>query len=48
MVDQNKMELLDVRNSFKSWLYNYDKLLFYRTKNNTIALYNEIFPQHSE
>lgn len=48
MVDQNKMELLDVRNSFKSWLYNYDKLLSYRTKNNMIALYNELFPQHSE
>lgn len=48
MVDQNKMELLDVRNSFKSWLYNYDKLLSYRTKNNMIALYNELFPQRSE
>lgn len=48
MVNQNKIELLDVRNSFKSWLYNYDKLLSYRTKNNMIALYNELFPQHSE
>ena len=48
MVDRDKMELLDARNSFRSWLYNYDKLLSYRTKNNMIALYNELFPQHSE
>ena len=43
MVDQGKIPLIDVQNSFKSWLGTYDKLLSYRSKSNVIALYNNLF-----
>lgn len=43
MVDQGRMPLIDVQNSFKSWLGTYDKLLSYRTKFNMKALYRDLF-----
>ena len=43
MVDQGKIPLIDVQNSFKSWLGTYDKLLSYRSKSNMIALYRDLF-----
>lgn len=43
MVDQGRMPLIDVQNSFKSWLGTYDKLLSYRTKSNMKALYIDLF-----
>lgn len=43
MVDQGRMPLIDVQNSFKSWLGTYDKLLSYRTKTNMKALYRALF-----
>lgn len=43
MVDQGRMPLIDVQNSFKSWLGTYDKLLSYRTKSNMKALYRDLF-----
>ena len=43
MVDQGRMPLIDVQNSFKSWLGTYDKLLSYRTKTNMKALYRDLF-----
>ena len=43
MVDQGRMPLIDVKNSFKSWLGTYDKLLSYRTKSNMKALYTDLF-----
>lgn len=46
MVDQGKIPLIDVQNSFKSWLGTYDKLLSYRSKSNMIALYNSLFKEH--
>ena len=46
MVDQGKIPLIDVQNSFKSWLGTYDKLLSYRSKSNIIALYNSLFKEH--
>ena len=46
MVDQGKIPLIDVQNSFKSWLGTYDKLLSYRSKSNMIALYNNLFKEH--
>ncbi|MPW14215.1 Reverse transcriptase (RNA-dependent DNA polymerase) [Lactobacillus helveticus] len=45
MVDQGKIPLIDVQNSFKSWLGTYDKLLSYRSKSNLIALYNNLFKE---
>ena len=43
MVDQGRMPLIDVQNSFKSWLGTYDKLLSYRTKSSMKALYTDLF-----
>lgn len=43
MVDQGRMPLIDVQNSFKSWLGTYDKSLSYRTKSNMKALYRDLF-----
>lgn len=45
MVDQGKIPLIDVQNSFKSWLGAYDRLLSYRSKSNMIALYNNLFKE---
>lgn len=46
MVDQGKIPLIDVQNSFNSWLGTYNKLLSYRSKSNVIALYNNLFKEH--
>lgn len=46
LVDQGRMPLIDVQNSFKSWLGAYDRLLSYRSKSNMIALYNNLFQEH--
>ena len=43
MVDEGRIPLIDVQNSFKSWLGTYNKLLSYRTKNNIKALYKDLF-----
>lgn len=43
MVDKGRIPLIDVQNSFKSWLGTYNKLLSYRTKNNMKALYKDLF-----
>lgn len=43
MVDQGRIPLIDVQNSFKSWLGTYDKLLSYRTKSSMKALYTDLF-----
>lgn len=43
MVDEGRIPLIDVQNSFKSWLGTYNKLLSYRTKNNMKALYKDLF-----
>lgn len=43
MANQGKMPLIDVQNSFESWLGTYDKLLSYRTKFNMKALYRDLF-----
>lgn len=43
MVDEGRIPLIDVQNSFKSWLGTYNKLLSYRTKNNMKALYRDLF-----
>ena len=43
MVDQGRMPLIDVQNSFKSWLGTYDKLLSYRTQSSMKALYTDLF-----
>lgn len=46
LVNQGRMPLIDVQNSFKSWLGAYDRLLSYRSKSNMIALYNNLFQEH--
>lgn len=43
MVDEGRIPLIDVQNSFKSWLGTYNKLLSYRTKNNMKTLYKDLF-----
>ena len=35
--------MIDVQNSFKSWLGTYDKLLSYQTKSSMKALYTDLF-----
>lgn len=47
LVDHGTLTEEQVRNFFKAWLCNYDKLLSYRTHNNLIALYRRLFPKHS-
>lgn len=43
ILDQGRMPLIDVQNSFKSQLGTYDKLLSYRTKSSMKALYTDLF-----
>lgn len=47
LVDNDKMPLSDVKNSFKSLLGAYNKLLSLRSKRNMIALYNNLFVEHN-
>lgn len=43
LVDRGQMSLDDVKTALKSWIGAYDKLLSYRSKQNMIALYNDLF-----
>lgn len=48
LVDNGTLTAEQVGNFFKAWLANYDKLLSYRSRNNLLALYKELFPKHSQ
>lgn len=43
LVDRGVMSLEDAKNSYKSWMCGYNKLLSYRTKRNMQTLYNKLF-----
>jgi len=43
MVNRGIVPLTDVQNSFKSWYCNYQKIMSYRTKQNMLKIYHDLF-----
>lgn len=43
MVNRGIVPLADVQNSFKSWYCNYQKIMSYRTKQNMLKIYHDLF-----
>ena len=43
MVNRGAVPLTDVQKSFKSWYCNYQKIMSYRTKQNMLKIYHDLF-----